>query len=340
MPAWGLALAGSAGALVANALVYPLDMVKTRLQTQVKRSEKDTHVDAEGYVHYDGTMHAIMHIIQEEGIAGLFQGITGNLIGVVSTNFAYFYWYGLVRETYHKRIAKNNAPASTAAELSMGAVAGALAQLFTIPIAVVTTRQQTQLKHERKGIFATAKEIIDSPEGAAGLWRGLAASMVLVVNPSITYGAYERLRTVMFPGKTRLALHESFILGALSKQIATLVTQPLIVAKVGLQSKPPPQRQGKPFKSFLEVMKYVVDREGFLGLYKGVGPQLLKGFLVQGILMMTKERVELAFVLLFRAVRKMRQEQLDKLAKMAAEKIDQAKEQAKQVVNETKKVAA
>lgn len=87
-------------------------------------------------------------------------------------------------------------------------------------------------------------------------------------------------------------------------------------------------------------MKYVVDREGFLGLYKGVGPQLLKGFLVQGILMMTKERVELAFVLLFRAVRKMRQEQLDKLAKIAAEKIDQAKEQAKVVVNETKKVAA
>ena len=130
------------------------------------------------------------------------------------------------------------------------------------------------------------------------------------------------------------------VLGALSKQIATLVTQPLIVAKVGLQSKPPPQRQGKPFKSFLEVMQYVVEREGFLGLYKGVGPQLLKGFLVQGILMMTKERVELAFVLLFRAVRKMRQEQLDKLAKIAAEKIDQAKEQAKVVVNETKKVAS
>lgn len=210
MPAWGLALAGSAGALVANALVYPLDMVKTRLQTQVKRNEKDTHVDEEGYVHYDGTLHAIMHIMQEEGLVGLFQGITGNLIGVVSTNFAYFYCYGIVRETYHKRVAKSNATASTAVELSMGAVAGALAQLFTIPIAVVTTRQQTQRKHERKGLFATAKEIIDSPEGAAGLWRGLSASMVLVVNPSITYGAYERLRVMMFPGKTRLALHESF----------------------------------------------------------------------------------------------------------------------------------
>lgn len=107
--------------------------------------------------------------------------------------------------------------------------------------------------------------------------------------------------------------------------LATMATQPLIVAKVGLQSKPPPQRNGKPFTSFVEVMKFVVERDGFLGLYKGVAPQLVKGFLVQGILMMTKERVELLFVLLFRAVRKMRKEQLEKLAKIAAEKIDQAK---------------
>lgn len=115
------------------------------------------------------------------------------------------------------------------------------------------------------------------------------------------------------------------VLGALSKMMATVATQPLIIAKVGLQSRPPPQRNGKPFTSFLEVMQFVIERDGFLGLYKGIAPQLLKGFLVQGILMMTKERVELLFVLLFRAVRKMRQEQLEKLARIAAEKIDQAK---------------
>lgn len=37
-------------------------------------------------------------------------------------------------------------------------------------------------------------------------------------------------------------------------------------------------------------MKFILDREGPLGLFKGIGPQILKGFLVQGILMMTKER--------------------------------------------------
>ncbi|KXT03145.1 hypothetical protein AC578_7709 [Pseudocercospora eumusae] len=333
LPAWGLALAGSAGALVANSLVYPLDLVKTRLQTQVKRSITDTHAADPLDVHYEGTLHAIQHIIQEEGVSGLFNGLGGNLLGVVSTNFAYFYWYGLVRELYHDKIAKSRKTASTPVELTLGAIAGALAQLFTIPISVVTTRQQTQKKGEKKGIVATAKEVIDGPDGVAGLWRGLSASMVLVINPSITYGAYERLHAVVFPNKTRLAPHEAFALGALSKMIATIVTQPLIIAKVGLQSKPPPQRMGKPFKSFTEVMAFIVERDGILGLWKGVAPQLLKGFLVQGILMMTKERVELMFVLLFRAVRKARQEQLDKLAKIAAEKVEQAKTQVKQTVS-------
>lgn len=80
------------------------------------------------------------------------------------------------------------------------------------------------------------------------------------------------------------------VLGALSKALATVVTQPLIVAKVGLQSRPPPAREGRPFTSFVEVMQFIVENEGPLALFKGIGPQVFKGLLVQGILMMTKER--------------------------------------------------
>jgi hypothetical protein len=251
-----------------------------------------------------------------------------------------------------EKVAKTNAAPGIGIELSLGAVAGALAQIFTIPISVVTTRQQTQKKADRKGALATAREVMDGPDGVAGLWRGIRASMVLVVNPAITYGAYERLRTAIYPNKKALQPHEAFrechscsvpslhenlikltqsslVLGALSKMLATVITQPLIVAKVGLQSKPPPARQGKPFTSFIEVMQFIVQRDGVLGLYKGIAPQLLKGFLVQGMLMMTKERVELLFVLIFRYVRALRAAQVEKVAKIAAE----AAEQAKTVVN-------
>ena len=146
--------------------------------------------------HYESTLHAIRLIVQDEGIAGLYQGIGGSLIGVTSTNFAYFYWYSVVRTLYltTQKLAK---PPSTAIELSLGAVAGAVAQVFTIPVSVVTTRQQTQSKTEKKGLIDTGREVVRSEDGWTGLWRGLKASLVLVVNPAITYGAYERRRELV-----------------------------------------------------------------------------------------------------------------------------------------------
>lgn len=208
VPPWGLAVAGSSGAIVANALVYPLDMVKTKLQVQVKRKPGEDHHGSDP--HYTGTMHAILSIIEEEGITGLYSGLFGSLLGVASTNFAYFYWYSTVRTIYFDKVQKSNKAPSTAVELSIGAVAGALAQLFTIPVSVVTTRQQTQPRGEKKGMLATAKEVIDGEDGPRGLWRGLKASLILVVNPAITYGAYQRLKEVLYPDKANLRAHESF----------------------------------------------------------------------------------------------------------------------------------
>lgn len=280
--------------------------VKTKLQVQEPQkagavvSEKDAP-------HYASTWDAITRILQDEGVEGLYTGMSGSLLGVASTNFAYFYWYTIVRSVY-ATYSKSTTANSTATELSLGAAAGALAQLFTIPVAVVTTRQQTATKEDRKGLLATGREVIEGPDGVSGLWRGLKASLVLVINPAITYGAYERLKETFCPGRNSLKPWEAFrvslrlqfasrciantflVLGATSKALATIATQPLIVAKVGLQSRPPPSRNGKPFKSFGEVMAFIVKNEGLLGLFKGIGPQIMKGFLVQGILMMTKER--------------------------------------------------
>ncbi|KAK4090107.1 hypothetical protein Purlil1_5733 [Purpureocillium lilacinum] len=311
---WGRAAAGATGAVLANALVYPLDIVKTRLQVQVKSAK--AAAGADDSPHYASTWDAISRIVADDGLKGLYAGMNGSLLGVASTNFAYFYWYTVARSLYISSAA--TAAPSMATELSLGAVAGALAQLFTIPVAVVTTRQQTARADERKGLLATAREVVEGPDGVSGLWRGLKASLVLVVNPAITYGAYERLRTMFFRDKSTLQPWEAFLLGAMSKALATILTQPLIVAKVGLQSKPPPARNGKPFTSFIEVMNFIIEHEGPLALFKGIGPQIFKGFLVQGILMMTKERVELLFVLFLRYLKSLRSTQLQKAAKVAS----------------------
>jgi hypothetical protein len=253
-------------------------------------------VQTEEDTRYNGIADAFQKILKEEGIRGLYRGMPGSLIGVASTNFAYFYWYGLIRSMATKRWGNK---ISTPAELGVGALAGALAQIFTIPVSVVTTRQQTSgSKNEKsKGLIATTKDVIQD-DGVTALWTGLKASLVLVVNPSITYGSFERLKAILFPNKAVLSPYENFVIGALSKVMATLVTQPMIVAKVMQQSA------GKKYKNFIQILIQLMKTDGPIGLYKGIGPQISKAVLVQGLLFMFKDQVELFMILLFRLIQK------------------------------------
>lgn len=122
-------------------------------------------------------------------------------------------------------------------ELSLGALAGAIAQVFTIPVSVVATRQQLDnSKTGGKSLLITAGEIIRE-DGPTGLWRGLKPSLVLTVNPAITYGTFERLKLIILGPDGTMTPGKAFWMGALSKTLATIVTYPYIMAKVRLQAK-------------------------------------------------------------------------------------------------------
>lgn len=248
---------------------------------------------------YTGSLDVLQKLYAKDGVPGLYRGLFGTIIGTASSNFAYFYWYGLIRGIYMSRSKGSNL--STASELALGAAAGALGQMFTIPISVVTTKQQTSDIY--KSLIATTQDVLGE-DGITGLWRGLKASLVLVLNPSITYGSYERIKAILFPGRTHLLPRENFLLGALSKAMATIATQPLIVAKVMQQSGG--SNGGRKFNSFVDALLYLIKYEGIGGLFKGLGPQITKGVLVQGLLFMFKDQIELFIVLLVRLLRSRR----------------------------------
>lgn len=71
--------------------------------------------------------------------------------------------------------------------------------------------------------------------------------------------------------------------------MATVATQPMIVAKVMTQSKP--KAGEKRFNSFIDALAYLFKNEGMRGLFKGIGPQISKGVLVQGLLFMFRDRM-------------------------------------------------
>ena len=151
-------------------------------------------------------------------------------------------------------------------ELLLGAVAGALAQIFTIPVSVIATRQQvghskardkqiapaspsevspskpsySEVADPRKAtseatvaaddnsFLAVGRQIIRE-EGVTGLWLGLKPSLVLTVNPAITYGMFERVKSLVLLAKEKsggglkLTPWQAFFIGALSKSLATIV---------------------------------------------------------------------------------------------------------------------
>lgn len=259
----------------------------------------------------------------------------------VIAEYAYFFFYSLVRGTYIKRRTppEGKTPAlSTAAELLLGAVAGALAQIFTIPVSVIATRQQVgsaKRKVKKKVILPPAKgiatgneddndedcggngvveewieqeEYVDDSfwnvgreivreEGVTGLWLGIKPGLVLTVNPAITYGVFERIKSVLLlarekaasvtaPSNGKLAPGTNFLIGALSKTLATVVTYPYIMAKVRIQTRgsdaqmaneerlPAPPHHAyhhsanSKHTSALDLLRVVYKREGFVGWYQ------------------------------------------------------------------------
>ena len=127
-------------------------------------------------------------------------------------------------------------------ELFLGAIAGALAQIFTIPVAVIATRQQVGRSKKKQmyppepyqkrqvidddSFLAVGREIVRE-DGIGGLWLGIKPSLVLTVNPAITYGVFERVKGLALLGSTntKLTPWQSFVVGASSKTLATIVRE-------------------------------------------------------------------------------------------------------------------
>ncbi|KAG5220732.1 ADP/ATP carrier protein [Salix suchowensis] len=226
--------------LVRSVVALALRDAKTRIQALPS--------DAKGKGKDDLSIsHVLYRIFQKEGLSGLYRGFGATMLNTFSMQYAYFFCYSFVRGSYITRITRKLPPGakvpalSTAAELAIGAIAGALAQIFTIPVSVIATRQQVgrtdrktpgaepidaePAKDSDDSFLGVAREIVEE-EGVTGLWLGIKPGLVLTVNPAITYGVFERLKSVVLAAQqatsSKLSPWTTFVIGALSKTLATV----------------------------------------------------------------------------------------------------------------------
>eukprot|EP00475_Leptophrys_vorax_P012275 TRINITY_DN18699_c0_g1_i2.p1 TRINITY_DN18699_c0_g1~~TRINITY_DN18699_c0_g1_i2.p1 ORF type:complete len:373 (-),score=31.20 TRINITY_DN18699_c0_g1_i2:238-1356(-) len=252
------AVAGGAAGVTVETVLYPIDTIKTRLQV----------ARAGGGINFKG----------------LYQGLSGNLVGVLPASAIFIGVYEPVKTFLARQLPDD---LSVAAHLGAGAAGGAAASLVRVPTEVIKQRMQT-------GQFPTAVNAVKTilqKEGARGLYAGYGSFLLRDLPfDAIQFAIYEQLKIYIKKLLKRdLKGPEMAVVGAVSGAITGAVTTPLDVIKTRLMT----QGTTGQYKGIIDCVRKTAATEGTMALFNGIGPRVMwigiGGSIFFGVLEKTKE---------------------------------------------------
>ncbi|EJT80249.1 calcium-binding mitochondrial carrier protein Aralar1 [Gaeumannomyces tritici R3-111a-1] len=257
--AYNFGLGSVAGAFGAF-MVYPIDLVKTRMQNQrgVRPGERL----------YKNSIDCFQKVVRNEGFLGLYSGVLPQLVGVAPEKAIKLTVNDLVRGWATDK----NGNIGWASEVLAGGSAGACQVVFTNPLEIVKIRLQIQGE--------VAKTVADAPKrsamwivrnlGLMGLYKGASACLLRDVPFSAIYfPAYSHLKKDVFgesPTK-KLGVLQLLLSGAIAGMPAAYLTTPFDVIKTRLQVE---QRKGETsYTGLRHAASTILKEEGFRAFFKG-----------------------------------------------------------------------
>jgi len=195
-------VAGAVAGTTACVACYPLDLVRTRLTTQLDGKET-----------YRGITDAFAKIVQNEGPVGLYSGIVPTLMVAVPNFSISWVVYGSLKEYaledelfYNLRKIDTNTGEEKLGfllTLGCGAASGTMSTLLTFPFDTVRRRMQIQGQHFSVDERLSATQMIRSllkKDGIKGFYRGLTPEVMKVVPMVGTmFTVYEILKEKLLP---------------------------------------------------------------------------------------------------------------------------------------------
>lgn len=175
---------GIAGAL-AHSLVYPLELVKTRL-----------NIAPAGY--YKGIMHCFYKIVKKEGVLQLYKGMGASLLGIIPYAAVDLAIYSNLKDFYME---KYESLPSVWILLSCGAFSSIWGQTISYPLTLIRTKLQSQgIQQENKefdGIRDCVKKIYKA-EGVTGFYKGFTPNLLKSVPAvAISYTIFENCKAIL-----------------------------------------------------------------------------------------------------------------------------------------------
>ena len=98
--------------------------------------------------------------------------------------------------------------------------------------------------------------------------------------------------------KGQLTGLDHFLLGAISKTVATLVTYPMITVKTRMQAK------GSNYDGVLDVFKKILEENGISGFYSGIESKIVQSVLTSAFLFFAHQKFFSFIMYLLRLRRK------------------------------------
>lgn len=292
--AWVHFVAGGVGGMAGAIVTCPLDVVKTRLQSDVyhkiyNNTPKSANPLIQTLQHLKETGSVIRGLYTSEGSRALFKGLGPNLVGVIPARSINFLTYSSAKETITKL---NNGQEATWIHLVSGLSAGIVTSTATNPIWMIKTRLQLDKTKGKyyKNSWDCFKHIVKN-EGVGSLYKGLSASYLGGVESTIQWVLYEQMKN--FINKRSLEIHgngesnkttrdyiyewsaRSGAAGA-AKFIASLITYPHEVVRTRLRQAPLEETGKLKYTGLVQCFKLVIKEEGLASMYGGLTPHLLR----------------------------------------------------------------
>ncbi|KAJ1921381.1 mitochondrial aspartate-glutamate transporter agc1 [Mycoemilia scoparia] len=271
-PVYNFGLGAIAGGVGATA-VYPIDLVKTRMQNQ--RSA------VVGELMYKNSFDCFKKVIRNEGALGLYRGLGPQLVGVAPEKAIKLTVNDLVRGLTTD---KESGKITLLSEIIAGGSAGGCQVIFTNPLEIVKIRLQVQgeiLRSTtkdavsnavpRRGAVAIVKEL-----GLLGLYKGAGACLLRDIPFSAIYfPTYAHIKKNIFHEETRqLGITDLLISGALAGMPAAYLTTPADVIKTRLQVE---AKAGETvYNGILDASRKIYREEGFAAFFKGGLPRIFR----------------------------------------------------------------
>ncbi|KAI0240130.1 mitochondrial aspartate-glutamate transporter agc1 [Massospora cicadina] len=280
-------LLGSVAGGVGGAVVYPVDLVKTRMQNQ--RSA------LVGPVLYKNSLGCLRRVVHSEGFVGLYRGLGPQLLGVAPEKAIKLTINDLVRGLMADQ-PSGDIPLWV--EWVAGGCAGASQVAFTDPLEIVKIRLQVQGELAKVGPPRPSALWVVRNLGLLGLYRGVGACLLRDVPFSAIYfTTYSHLKRDYFheSGTNKLCVVELLAAGAAAGMPAAYLTTPADVIKTRLQVE---ARMGETrYLGLYDAAARIYREEGVRAFFKGGTARIFRSSPQFGVTLAAYELLQRTFPL-------------------------------------------